>query len=204
MRFRRVSGAVLVAAALATCASALAQGEQFTRDERARLIAGELVQRNVSRREGSSRLFGGVSWQRVHAPIETVWATVADPSAYVRLIPSLDEVRVVEDRGDTRVLYMHHSYAIASTAYHAVMRFDAERHEMRFELDRSRPHDVRAGRGFLSLSPYRGDTRVAWGMLADVGAGVVQEVFGPFLNQWLLLPPRCLRDEVEPGRVSTC
>lgn len=194
------------ACALALGASALAQesGGAFTEGERAQLLAGELVRRDISRREGGSHLFGGASWQRVRAPIERVWQTVVDPRAYVRLIPSLDQVRVVEERGDTRVVYMHHSYAIASTSYHAVMRLDHERHEMRFDLDRSRPHDVREGRGFLALSSYRGDTIVAWGMLADVGAGVVQQVFGPFLNQWLLLPPRCLRDEVEPGRRSSC
>ncbi len=194
------------ACALALGASALAQegGGAFTEQERAQLLAGELVRRNISRREGGSHLFGGASWQRVRAPIERVWETVVDPGAYVRLIPSLDQVRVVEERGDTRVVYMHHSYAIASTSYHAVMRLDHERHEMRFDLDRSRPHDVREGRGFLALSSFRGETIVAWGMLADVGAGVVQQVFGPFLNQWLLLPPRCLRDEVEPGRTSSC
>jgi hypothetical protein len=204
-RQRRIGAACLVCA-LGVGASALAQSgdREFDPGERARLMAGELVQRNISRREGGSHLFGGASWQRVRAPIDRVWQTVIDPSAYVRLIPSLDQVRVVEERGDTRVVYMHHSYAIASTSYHAIMRADHERHELRFDLDRSRPHDVREGRGFLALSSYRGDTIVAWGMLADVGAGMVQQVFGPFLNQWLLLPPRCVRDEVEPGRESTC
>lgn len=205
MRSRRlVAGCVACTLALATSAVAQTSSGEFTDGERARLMAGELVTRNISRREGGNHLFGGASWQRVHAPIDRVWQIVIDPDAYVRLIPSLDQARVIEDRGDSRVVYMHHSYAIASTSYHAIMRLDHERHELRFDLDRSRPHDVREGRGFLALSAYRGDTIVAWGMLADVGAGVVQEVFGPFLNQWLLLPPRCLRDEVEPGRTPSC
>lgn len=182
----------------------LAQESEFTSDERRRLLAGELVRRNITRREGDSHLFGGTSWMRVRAPIEQVWRRVADTSAYPRLIPSLDRARVVEERDGTRIVYMHHSYAIASSAYYVRMRFDHEQHTMQFELDRSRPHDIRAGRGFITLSPYRGDTIVAWGMLADVGAGIIQDVFGPFLNEWLLLPPRCLRDDVEPGRRSEC
>ena len=44
---------------------------------------------------------------------------------------------------------------------------------LEFHLDASRPHDIRSGRGFLSLSPYRGGTIVSWGMLVDPGAGVV-------------------------------
>ena len=56
----------------------------------------------------------------------------------------------------------------------------------------------------MTLTAYRGETIVAWGMLADVGAGMIQQLFGPFLNDWMLKPPRCLRDELEPGRVNEC
>lgn len=196
--------AVLAIACALVTATAAAQHRGFTAEERAQLVRGELVARNMARREGDAHLFGGSSWQRVDAPIERVWQTVTDPSAYPRLIPSLEEARVVEEHERTRILRMHHSYGIASTDYYAIMRADDAHHRIEFELDRSRPHDVREGRGFLSLTAYHGDTIVAWGMLADVGAGMLQDVFGPFLNQWLLLPPRCVRDEVESGRRSSC
>ena len=192
-------------ALLAGAASAQESASAFSAAERRALIAGELVRRNVTRREGRDRLFGGTSWMRVRAPIDEVWRTVSRPTAFPRLVPSLDRVRVVEEEGDERIVWMHHSYAIAETEYYARMTLDPERREMRFELDRSRPHGgLRAGRGFLSLSEFRGGTIVAWGMLADVGAGMVQQVFGPFLNDWLLKPPRCVRDELEPGRVNEC
>lgn len=202
------NGWILLAALCAVASVATAQQESsaaFSASERRALMAGELVRRNVVRREGRNRLFGGTSWMRVRAPLDEVWSTISAPSAFPRLIPSLDRVRVVEDNDGERVMWMHHSYAISETEYYIVMRTDPERHEIRFELDRSRPHgSLRAGRGFLSLSSYRGGTIVSWGMLADVGAGMVQQVFGPFLNDWLLKPPRCIRDEVEPGRVNEC
>jgi hypothetical protein len=180
------------------------QEEAFTPAEQRALVSGELLRRDLSRREGSSRLYGGASWQRVHAPIEDVWEVATDPRSLTQLIPSLDEVRVVADHGSSRVIYMHHSYTIAETAYHVRMEVDDAARSLRFRLDRSRPHDIREGRGFLSLSSYRGDTIVAWGMLVDPGAGVVTQIFGPMLNEWLLLPPRCMRDVVEPGRTPTC
>lgn len=183
---------------------ARSQSSEFSAAERRQLLAGELVRRDTARTEGRNHLFGGTSWIRVHAPIDRVWRTVRDPSIYPRLIPSLARVTVVERRDDAVVLQMHHEYAIASTDYHARMTFDDAGHSVRFELDRSRPSEVRAGRGFLTLSAYQGDTIVSWGMLADVGVGPIQQVFGPFLNDWLLKPPRCLRDEVEPGRVNEC
>ena len=35
-------------------------------------------------------------------------------------------------------------------------------------------------------------------------SGMLMRLFAPVLNDWLLLPPRCVRDEVEPGRRNTC
>jgi hypothetical protein len=199
-------GALVLACLLAGTSGGVAQEQQqeFTPAERRALLAGELVRRNVVRREGHNQLFGGVSFQLVHAPIDRVWRTVTNASLFPRLIPSLDEARVVEEHPTYRLIYMHHSAAMVSTAYHVRMHVDDATHSLRFDLDQSHPHDMRAGRGFLSLTPYRGGTIVSWGMLADVGGGAIMQLFAPFLNDWLLKPPRCVRDEVEPGRENTC
>lgn len=184
--------------------SAGAQGHGFTEPERAALIAGELVRRDFSRAEAGGVSYGGASWQRVEAPIDEVWRAATDPSALTRLIPSLDVARVVETRDRTRVLYLHHSYGIGEASYYVTMELDPSEHALHFQLDPSRPHDIRGGRGHMRLTPYRGGTIVEWGMLVDPGGGVVMELFGPMLGEWLLLPPRCIRDEVEPGRESSC
>ncbi len=206
-RTKRGVGACAAACAVAmVCASGAAQddGGAFTEAEQRTLVGGELLRRDLSHREGDRQLYGGASWQRVHAPIERVWEVATDPRSLTQLIPSLDEARVVSQQDGARVIYMHHSYAIAETSYYVRMEIDDAARSLRFRLDPSRPHDIREGRGFLSLSSYRGDTIVAWGMLVDPGAGVVTQLFGPMLNEWLLLPPRCMRDAVEPGRGPTC
>lgn len=193
---------VLAGIAIVACGAATAQdrGGAFDAAERRALVAGELVRRNLSRREGGEQLFGGASWQRVRAPIERVWELATDARALTRLIPSLDEARIVEERGSSRLLYMHHSYGIGAASYYVRMDLDHDARSLRFRVDPSRRHDIRAGRGFLSLSTYRGDTIVAWGMLVDPGSGVVTQIFGPMLNEWLLLPPRRVRDELEGTR----
>lgn len=183
---------------------ALAEVSGFTADERHALRHFELVRRELSHRDGSHLLYGGTSWQRVGAPIEDVWRTAQDVGALTDLIPSLDEARVVSDEGDDRIVYLHHSYAIAETSYYVRMHFDGATHTLRFELDPSRPHDIHAGRGHLRLTPYRGGTIVEWGMLVDPGGGLINQIFGPMLPMWLLLPPQCMRDVVEPGRSPSC
>jgi len=129
---------------------------------------------------------------------------VLDTSAYPRLIPSLQEASVVQESDAERVVHMQHRYSIASAEYYARVRIEEDLHRVRFDLDRSRPHDLRAGRGFLTLSPYRDGTIVTWGALADLGSGMIQNVFGSVLNDWMLRVPRCVRDAVEPGRHPSC
>ncbi len=189
---------------LAIRAPVSAQDGGFTVEERGLLLRGELVRRDLSRLEGGRMLYGGASWQRVEAPIEDVWEVAIDPAALTQLIPSLDGARVVSSHDGERLVEMHHSYGIAETRYHIVMRFDPSDHALRFQLDPSRPHDIRSGYGHMRLTRYRGGTIVEWGMLVDPGAGVVMDLFGPMLGEWLLLPPRCMRDAVEPGRSPSC
>lgn len=176
----------------------------FTSAERRSLRAGELVERRVTRRMGRHRMVGGTSWQLVRVPIEEVWDAVLDTSRYQDFIPSLERADVIIDGDDRRVIRMHHAYSIATADYYARVRIDHQAHELRFDLDESRPRDLRAGRGFLRLTSYRGHTIVSWGALADVGGGLIAEVFGPLLYEWMLRVPRCVRDAVEPGHVNRC
>lgn len=184
------------------CASlAIAQEDgEFSEAERQQLRAGELVARHVTRNEAGYHYTGGTSWQRVSAPIDEVWQKVLDVRAYPRLIPALASVRMIEDRDQERILRMEHRYSFAAATYFARVHIDQEHRSLRFDLDRSRPHDLRAGRGYLSLSEYHGDTIVTWGVLADLGGGMAFEMFGPLVREWLLAVPRCVRDAMEiPG-----
>ena len=126
---------------LALAASAVAQesSDEFSAEERVQLNAGELVVRHVTRREGAYNYVGGTSWQIVRAPVEQVWEEVLLTAIYPRLIPSLDEVEIVEEREDLRVVRMHHAYSVVTAEYFARVRIDREQHQIRFDLDRSRP-----------------------------------------------------------------
>ncbi len=189
-------------------ASALAMAQTrtaapFTREERARLRAGELVRRPEHQRIGDATYVGGMSWQRVRAPRERVWETILDASRYPRLIPGVDRANVIEDRGDRRVMFIHHTYLFVGVGYHANVRIDRERYTIEFDLDRTRPHDVRDGRGFISLARYgRDDTIVTWGVRADLGSGILTGVLSAVIDDWILRVPYCVRGQME--RVAGC
>ncbi len=209
VRGKRPIAAALTISALLVASLALAQrpeaGAPFTPEERQRLLGGELVRRPDERREGGFSYIGGTSWIRVAAPRERVWEIINDVSLYPRLIPGVSEARVVEEHGSRRVIYVRHTYSFVSAAYSASVRAERRRWTISFELDPSRPHDVRDGRGFLTLDRYgRGETIVTWGVMADVGSGIVTGVFAPVIHDWILKVPWCVRGQLEPGRRQRC
>lgn len=174
--------------------------QDFTTSERRRLRAGELVQRPHTERRGTHIYIGGSSWQRVNARRSEVWREIEDTRNYTHLIPGVDRARLVERRGDQRVVYLRHRYSFVSVSYYAIVDIDRTNHTMRFRLDPSRPHDIRDGRGFLTVHPYRRrHSIVTWGVRADVGNALIRNVFGSVLQDWILKVPFCVRAHVEDG-----
>lgn len=195
----RVSALAALGVALLSAAASGQVGAPFTEDERRRLIAGELVQRPVTRREGEHRYFGGTSWQRVPAPPDRVFETILDVTNYPSLIPGVVEARLEVDDGDRRVVFLRHQYGILSASYSVEMWIDRYDRSIRFDVDHSRPADIRAGHGFLTVDGYRGDTIVGWGVMADIGSGLVTSALQPLLRDWILRVPSCVRGHMQPG-----
>jgi carbon monoxide dehydrogenase subunit G len=190
--------ALALAPVLAGGAAAQRADAPFSAEERRRLVAGELVQRPIARTEGRFHFIGGTSWQRVDAPPARVWRAINDVSNYPVLIPGVEEARLEAEGEERRVVYLRHRYAMVGAAYYVLVRADPAHRTLHFDLDRSRPHDVRAGRGFLTVDPYRGGSIVTWGVMADVGGGLLTGIFGPLLREWILRVPSCVRGHLHP------
>lgn len=193
---------VLLAGVCGVVAAQAQEGERgFSAAERRALVAGELVRRPRTRVEGPFHYLGGTSFIRVRGSRDAVFGQVLDTEVYPRLIPSVVEARLVEDRGDRRVVYLRHEFSFVSAEYHANVRIERDAHTVHFDLDPNRPHDVRAGRGFITVDPYRGDESiVTWGVLADPGSSILSGLFGTVIRDWILKVPWCIRGHVEPGQ----
>jgi len=67
-----------------------------------------------------------------------------------------------------------------------------------FQLDDSRPHDIRAGWGYIRIRPWsEGRTLVSFGVLVDVGGGVIAGLVRPTFQEWLLKIPLTMKWYVE-------
>lgn len=204
MRAMRARAALMPALAGAVLASSLAlapAGAQeqrgFTAEERRRLDDGELVVRPVARRRGALRLIGGSSWQVIDLPPEVTWRALCDAGSYDRMLPAAQETRVVAHRPGQRVVRVSHAVGFVSARYHLRMRYDHERRDISFSLDERRPNDLRAAWGFLSVAPFEGDPErslVSYGVMADLGGGVLGGILRGQIHEWMLRVPRTIRD----------
>jgi carbon monoxide dehydrogenase subunit G len=186
--------ALLGAGALAQVEPASTRG--FTSEERDRLHEGELVARPVTRRRGSLRLIGGSAWQVVDRPVAETWRVLCDPRSYRNMLPAAEEARVVANGPGQRVVRVSHSVGFVRASYHLRMRFDHERRDIAFRLDDRRPNDLRAAWGFIAVSPYEGEedrTLVSYGVMADIGGGVLGGILRGEIHEWMLRVPSTIR-----------
>jgi hypothetical protein len=201
MRGRSMRVAVLAATLMVAAASSAQQhGDSFTADERARLAAGELVVRSVTRQQGSLSLIGGTSWKVLDTTPEITWRALCDSPQYRRMFPSTEESQIVAHSPGERVVRFRHNYGPVSALYHLRMRFDHEHRDIAFRLDRERPSDLRAAWGFLSARPYgeTGDrTLVSWGIMVDLGGGLLGGIFRGSAHEQVLRVPQTVGEYLD-------
>jgi len=171
----------------------------FSAQERARLEAGELVARPRSQRRGALNLTGGTSFQVIDAPPDVVWAALLDTGNYPHTMPRVLEARVVGRGPDSRTVYVRQGAAgLIERSYYLNIKHDAERRDITFVIDDSRPHDVKAAWGFYTVRPHGAQrTLIGYGVMADVGGGLLTRIAGSSMQEWMLRPPNMLKGFIE-------
>jgi hypothetical protein len=87
---------------------------------------------------------------------------------------------------------------IAEKRYYLRLNVDQAKRDITFAMDDARPHDLRAAWGFYTVRPYKdGRTLLAYGILADLGGGILESVFGDEIHEWMLKTPWMVKRFVE-------
>ena len=182
-----------------------AQGDglrrSLTDSELRRLERGRLVTRRTSERRGELLLIGGTSYQVIDLAPDEVWRAVSDRPRYLRqMLPQTQRMRELRHTETTRTMRVRHEYGIVSATYAVTFSYDADAKTVIFRLANDRPRDLRAGWGFIKLRPW-GDngeqTLVSFGMMADVGTGIISGALRPTLHEWMLKVPWTMKQYLE-------
>lgn len=177
----------------------------LTASELEKLGRGETVVREETLEQGDKRYVGGFTYTLVDAPASELWTVFEDVEAYRRVLPKTQRARLVgTDDGDQRIELVQGN-ALVQAEYTILVRKDAEHGTVRFWLDPSRPHGIDDAWGFFRMQPFTteaGQARVllTYGVLVDVGPGLVRELFEERVRAAMLSVPQNVRRYVVEAR----
>ncbi|MGB8225032.1 MAG: SRPBCC family protein [Polyangiales bacterium] len=176
----------------------LSKDDRLTGEDKRLLATGELVMKRTSEQRGTLKLIGGQSWQIIDVPVEVAWRAIADLPGYKRFIPLATETELQEQVGAEADLAVRQQWGPIDVRYVLQATLEPEKRTMVFRVDHSKPHDIRAGWGFMRLRPYKGNqTLVSFGALVDIGDGVFVSIIRPAVRNDMLRIPFYFKRHLE-------
>jgi hypothetical protein len=187
-RTAAVAGAILVATA---CPAARADG--LSSGEAARLTHGETIVRPQTVENSSRRYVGGVTYTVVDGTAEDLGRLLDDVGVWQRILPKTRSVRRIgASRGDALV-ELKSGNALVQATYTMRVRREGTA-AVRFWIDPSQPHDIEDAWGFVRADPMAdGRALVTYGVLVDIGPGIIRDLFEDRVRQLALSVPDRLR-----------
>jgi hypothetical protein len=175
----------------------------FHRAERDQLVAGDAVRRPLTFERFGGRYVGGVSYQVVRARPEEVLAALGSVDTMPQALPRTKRARLVDIRGHLARVELVQGNALMEARYTVALERVSGRNELRFWLDRSRPHDIDDVWGYFRVTPFgRGQSLVTVAVALDVGPGVVRMLFEERIREVILATPSHIKAFVEPRALA--
>ena len=181
-----------IALAHVPSARAGVDGGSFTPEEWRKLDAGQTVIRPATRKQNGLQLMGGSSWQVIDAAPSKVWRALLDTSRYHKMMPEVLEARLVRDAANERTVFMRQGASgLMEARYYLKVKVYEDRQDITFAVDDQKPHQqLKAAWGFYTVRPYKsGRTLLAYGIMADIGEGLLAGVVRSEVHEWMLKTP---------------
>jgi hypothetical protein len=97
-----------------------------------------------------------------------------------------------------RVIQFRHDVGVVSAGYSLRFEYDPRAKTVIFRLDPGRAHDIRAAWGFFRLRERgEGQTLISFGVMVDVGNGLISGALQSRLHEWVLKIPWTFKRYVE-------
>jgi hypothetical protein len=188
-----VRSTLFVLAALALLgAGRTARADSLSEAEMRRLLRGETVERAQSLERGDRRYVGGLAYVVVDTALDGLSPILSNVDDWRRILPSARSARRVGELGGDTLVEMTHGSALLQAKY--TMRVHREDHEVRFWMDPRRFHDIEDAWGFLRAEPMAdGRTLVVYGILIDMGPGLLRDLFEGTVRRLALSVPARVR-----------
>lgn len=193
----------LVAALVLSPSLARAGQAPSTGEETARLDRGETLVFDQTLQDRGRRYVGGVTYTLIDASPSELLGLFEDVSAYKQVLPRTKQARLVGMNDGDLFVELRQGNAVVETSY--TIRVHRERDDgtggtiFRFWLDRHKPHGIEDAWGYFRLQPVADGpagsprTLLTYGILVDIGPGLVRDLFEEPLREMALTVPQRMR-----------
>ena len=165
-------------------------------DENDRLLRGDTVARPQDLQRWQRRYVGGVTYKILDASPDDLASLLDDVDAWRRFLPKTRDAHRVGAVGDRPARADHPRLGARAGRLHAAR---APRRQRRALLDGPEPraHDIEDVWGFFRAEPLGdGRTLVTYGILIDMGDGILRDMFEDRVREVALEVPDHVRDVV--------
>lgn len=202
---RRLLTAIFLAAVTTFGVVGPARADGLKADETVRLARGETIVRHQTVEQGDRHYVGGITYTLVDASAPEVAAIFDNVESLRKVLPKTKRARHAGNVGNDQLLEIASGNAVMEAEY--TLRVRRFANEARFWLDPSRPHGIDDAWGFFryeSFASPSGEERVllTYGILVDVGPGIVRELFEERVRAALLSVPQLVRRTVAERQVA--
>jgi hypothetical protein len=138
---------------------------------------------------------GGVTYKLLDATTGDLAGLLNDVDAWRKFLPKTRDAQRVGTAGDDALVRVTHGSALVQVAY--TLRVHREGDVVRFWMVPAQAHDIEDVWGFFRAEPTAGGrTLVTFGILIDMGAGILRDMFEQRVREVALEVPDHVRDVV--------
>ena len=170
----------------------------------ARLERGETVVFDQILENKGHRYVGGVTYTLIDASPTELLGLFEDVSAYKQVLPRTKQARLIGMNDGDLFVELRQGNSMVETSYTIRVHQEADSGGrgtvFRFWLDRTKPHGIEDAWGYFRLEPVAegpsGAPRVllTYGILVDIGPGLVRDLFEERLREMALTVPQRVRE----------
>lgn len=171
---------------------AVARADGLSPGETQRLERGETIVRSQTIEHGPRHYVGGVTYTVVDGASQDLGPMLDDVAVWRRIVPKTRSARRVGSTGRDVLVEMTSGTALVQATY--TMRVHREGPLVRFWVEPTRRHDIEDAWGFVRAEPIAEHrTLVTYGVLVNLGPGIVRDLFEARVRDLALSVPDRLR-----------
>ncbi len=169
----------LIAAAPLTLKSG--EFDKLSAAEKEKLKKGEIIYQSVKTTDTDGKISGyGQSMALIKKPVATCWEIFTQFDKQAEYFPRKTVSQVIDSKPGLALVQKEFKFYWVTIRYVMKYKIDAKNYRIDFEIDKSRPHDIKDSAGFFRFEPLSaGETLFIYGVTrVDTGLampGFVQE-----------------------------